>query len=470
MLYDRAKIYIKSGDGGRGALSFLREKYVPNGGPDGGDGGRGGDVVFEVDDQMASLIQFKYKVHFKATNGEGGRGGNRFGKQGEDVVLKVPPGTVIYDAETDEELADLVLPGQQLVLLRGGKGGAGNARFRSSTNQAPRIAELGEPGDELWIVLELKLIADIGLVGFPNAGKSTLLAAVSAAQPKIADYPFTTLEPNLGVVEIGGRGGETFVMADIPGLIEGAAEGVGLGLEFLRHVERTRMLLHLIDGSGGLEGRDPVRDYELIQGELAAYSDDLTEKPTFIVITKMDLPETREYLPLLREELEHRADGFFAISAVTGEGVAELTLAVAARLRDIPRPELEQPAAERVYTLSNQDDRYWEVEQLSAHHFEVRGRRIERVFKMTDFRLDQAADRFQRVLELSGIAVALEREGIEPGDTVHIAGDELIWDEVTLEAEALAANPPRRRRTRRQRLQDRFEPADDEAEEVLVEP
>lgn len=469
MLYDRAKIYIKSGNGGRGALSFLREKYVPNGGPDGGDGGRGGDVVLEVDDQMASLMPYKFKVHFKATNGEGGRGQNRFGKQGEDVVLKVPAGTVVYDAETDEELADLVLPDQRLVLLRGGKGGAGNARFRTSTNQAPRIAELGEPGDERWIVLELKLIADVGLVGFPNAGKSTLLAAVSAAQPKIADYPFTTLEPNLGVVEIGRRGGETFVMADIPGLIEGAAEGVGLGLEFLRHVERTRMLLHLIDGSGGLEGRDPVRDYELIQEELAAYSDELVEKPTIIVITKMDLPETREYLPLLREELEGRSDGFFAISAVTGEGVSELTQAVAERLRDIPRPDVQQPAAERVYTLAGGDDRYWEIERLSDHHYEVRGRRIERVFKMTDFRLDQAVERFQRVLELSGIAEALERKGIEPGDFVHIAGDELIWDEVALEAEALAANPPKRRRTRRQRLQGRFESSVEE-DEALVEP
>jgi GTP-binding protein len=230
------------------------------------------------------------------------------------------------------------------------------------------------------------------------------------------------------------------------------------------------MLLHLIDGSGGLEGRDPVRDYELIQEELAAYSDELTAKPTFIVITKLDLPETREYLPLLREELEHRADGFFAISAVTGEGVAELTQAVAERLRDIPRSELEQPAVERIYTLSDHDDRYWEIERHSAHHFEVRGRRIERLFKMTDFRLDQAAERFQRVLELSGISAALEREGIAPGDIVHIAGDELIWDETALEAEAQAANPPHRRRTRRQRLQDRFEPADDESEEVLVEP
>jgi GTP-binding protein len=457
MLYDRAKIYIKSGDGGRGALSFHREKFVPNGGPDGGDGGRGGDVVLEVDDQMASLIPYKFKVHFKATNGEGGKGRNQFGKQGEDVVLKVPPGTVIYDSETEEELADLVEPGQRLVLLKGGKGGAGNARFRSSTNQAPRIAELGEPGEERWIILELKLIADVGLIGLPNAGKSTLLAAVSAAQPKIADYPFTTLEPNLGVVEIGGRGGETNVMADIPGLIEGAAEGVGLGLEFLRHVERTRMLLHLLDGSGGPEGRDPIRNYELIQEELAAYSDELVEKPTFIVVTKLDLPETREYLPLLREELEQRAEGFFAISAVTGEGVAELTQAVAERLRAIPRPEPVDTGVERIYRLEDGDDRYWEVDRLSEHHYEVRGRRIERVFKMTNFSLDEAGERFQRVLELSGIAAALERKGIEPGDIVHIAGDELVWDEIALEAEALAANPPKRRRTRRQRLQDRLE-------------
>ena len=257
MLQDQARINIKSGNGGRGVVSFRREKYVPHGGPDGGDGGKGGDVILYVDDQLATLTPFRYNVHFAAENGQPGSGRQMHGKDGADVRIPVPPGTVVLDDETLDPLVDLVEPGEEAVLLKGGIGGAGNARFKSSRNQAPRIAELGEPGQEMWVRVELKLIADVGLVGLPNAGKSTILAASSAARPKIADYPFTTLEPMLGVIEIGGRGGDTYVMADIPGLIEGAAQGVGLGYEFLKHVERTRMLLHVIDGSGGLEGTRP---------------------------------------------------------------------------------------------------------------------------------------------------------------------------------------------------------------------
>jgi GTP-binding protein len=363
---------------------------------------------------------------------------------------------MVFDDETGEPIADLVEVGQEFMVARGGKGGLGNTHFVSSTRQAPKLAELGEPGDEHWIRLELKLIADVGLVGFPNAGKSTLLAAASAARPKIADYPFTTLEPNLGVVEVGGVRGDTFVMADIPGLIEGAAEGVGLGHEFLRHVERTRLLIHVIDGSGGLEGRDPLDDFELVDAELRAYSDELSEKARFLAINKIDLPEARDNLPYLREALEGRVERIFEISGVTGEGVPDLMAAVSERLRDIPRiAKLIPPEEYRVYTLDESDENAWEAEQISAHHFEVRGVRIERMMKMTDFGNEEAADRFQRILERTGISKQLEQLGIQPGDIVHIADAELIWDEAALEAEKQDA-ARRLRRTHRQRIEDSY--------------
>ncbi len=458
MLHDRARIYIKSGDGGRGVVSFRREKYVPFGGPDGGDGGSGGDVVFVVDGQLATLTPFRYQSHFKAENGGGGQGQQKHGKNGADIRIHVPPGVSIYDDETGNLLADLVEVGEEAVLLKGGVGGAGNTRFRTSTRQAPRLAELGEPGRELWVRLELKLIADVGLVGLPNAGKSTLLSAASAARPKIADYPFTTLEPMLGVVELGGRSGESFVMADIPGLIEGAAQGVGLGHEFLRHVERTRMLLHVIDGSGGLEGRDPVEDFQTIEGELALYAEELADKPRFVVINKMDLPETRSLLEYVLPQLDVPEELIFLVSAVTGEGVQELLLAVARQLDEIPRdqPESADTLERRIYTLEPDDDEAWEVERLSAHHYEIRGKKIERTLAMTDFQYEEAAERFQNILERSGISQRLEELGITPGDTVHIGEDELIWEQEVAEAESQVE--PRRRRTRRQRIEDAFGP------------
>ncbi|MFW6074320.1 MAG: GTPase ObgE [Chloroflexota bacterium] len=456
MFNDQARIYIKSGDGGRGVVSFRREKYVPYGGPDGGDGGNGGDVVFYVDDQLATLTPFRYQVHYKAEDGEAGQGRRMHGKDGEDVRIPVPPGTAVYDDETDMLLADLVDEGDEAIILKGGMGGAGNARFRTSTRQAPRIAELGEPGSELWVRLELKLIADVGLVGLPNAGKSTLLAASSAARPKIAEYPFTTLEPMLGVVEVDGSPGRTFVMADIPGVIEGAAEGVGLGHDFLRHIERTRMLLHVLDGSGGLEGRDPVEDFQTIQRELVEYSEELAARPMFIVINKADLSETRNLLEYVQPQLEGGAERIFLVSAVTGEGVPELLNAVYERLSELPkqRPEPVVSPEHRVYTLDEDDEDYWEVEQLSAHHYEVRGRRIERALVMTDFSLPEAADRFQRILEASGISDRLGELGIEPGDVVHIGDDELIWEQELLDLEE--ATMGSRRKTRRQRLQEQF--------------
>lgn len=456
MLIDRARIQVTAGNGGRGVASFRREKYVPMGGPDGGDGGRGGNVYLRVVDDLNSLLPFKYRSHFKAEHGQPGKSRNQHGKQGEHLYVDVPPGTMVFDDETGEAIADLVEVGQEFLVARGGKGGLGNTHFVSSVRQAPRLAELGEPGDELWIKLELKLIADVGLVGFPNAGKSTLLAAASAARPKIADYPFTTLEPNLGVVEIGGIRGDTFVMADIPGLIEGAAEGVGLGHEFLRHVERTRLLIHVIDGSGGLEERDPLEDFELVDQELRAYSDNLIEKARFLAINKIDLPEARENLPRLRSDLEGRVERIFEISGVTGEGVADLMAAVSERLRDIPRmPELIPESEYRTYTLEELDESYWEAEQLSAHHFQVRGVKIERTMKMTDFGNEEAADRFQRVLEAAGVSKKLEQIGIQPGDFVHIADAELIWDEASLEAER-QDEERRQRRTRRERIEDAY--------------
>lgn len=467
MFHDTAKIYIKSGDGGRGVVSFRREKYVPMGGPDGGDGGSGGSIILRVDDQIATLQPFRYRQHFRAENGEPGRGQKMAGKSGEDLYIDVPPGTTALDDVTGEILADLTESAETTILLKGGGGGLGNVHFKSSVHQAPRMAELGGPGEELWIRLELKVIADIGLVGFPNAGKSTLLAAASAARPKIADYPFTTLEPNLGVVEVGGRFGKTFVMADIPGLIEGAAEGVGLGHEFLRHVERTRLLAHIIDGSGGLEGRDPLVDFETIMHEVESYSDDLAAKPRLVVINKLDLPEAQENASILRMELEERGETVFEISAVTGQGVRELMDVMSQRLTEIPKETGKPPVSERVYTLESIDDQAWEAERMSQHHFRIGGANLERRFVTTDFHLEEAAERFQRMLELWGISARLEELGIQPGDSVHIGDAELVWDQAALDAERELVNPQRRRRTRRERLQARLESnIDDHDEEV----
>ncbi len=467
MFYDRAKIYLKGGDGGNGAVSFRREKYVPNGGPDGGDGGRGGNVHLRVDPHLNTLISFKYKQHFRADNGVAGQGSNRTGSQGEDIYIDVPPGTVVYDDETGDVMADLVEPGETVVIARGGQGGLGNQHFATPSRQAPRLAEKGEPGQEIWIRLELKVIADVGLVGLPNAGKSTLLASSSAARPKVADYPFTTLEPNLGVVEIGRPGSPTFVMADIPGLIEGAASGTGLGHEFLRHVERTRLLIHMLDGSGGLEERDPLVDFHTINDELAAYSPDLAAKMQIVAINKMDLAETRANLPRLTAELEAQGYEIHPISAATGEGVSDLMRRTLELLREIPEIESVVTPERRVYTMESGRDDYWEVDRLSRHHYEVRGPKIERVTKMTDFKNEEAADRFQRILEASGISAELEELGIGPGDTVHVAGEELIWDEAVLMADKIESSR-RLRRTKRQRLMKRYGiiPDDEKPEEV----
>ena len=444
-MYDRARIYVKAGDGGNGSISFRREKFVPRGGPDGGDGGKGGDVILRVNPSDNTLLRFHYQYRYVAQNGGSGQKAKRHGKSAPNLVLDVPAGTVVRDDETGDVLADLVQDGEQFVVVQGGRGGLGNSHFATSSKQAPRLAEKGEPGKERWLRLELKLIADVGLVGYPNAGKSTLLAAMSAARPKIADYPFTTLEPNLGVVQIDD---ETFVLADIPGLIEGAAEGAGLGHKFLRHVERTRLLLHVLDGSGGLEGRDPLADFETIGAELVAYGAGLEEKPRLVVVNKLDLPEARERLPQLRAALAARGFDVVAVSAATGEGIQELGREVVRRLAELPKPEPLAPveAAPRRYTLEDADERHFEVERLSRHHFRVEGVRIERLASMTDFANEEAAARFQKVLQSSGIANRLTSLGIEDGDVVHLGDYELIWGEQEGEADRQRAAGRHRRR------------------------
>ena len=330
MLVDEAKIFVASGKGGDGMISFRREKYVPRGGPSGGDGGRGGDVVLRADANLNTLYFFRKRVHFRADSGVKGGSSNKTGADASSTIVRVPPGTIIRDAETGGLIADLVTPESEAVVARGGRGGKGNAHFKTSANQAPRLAEKGEPGMERWLTLELKLIADVGLVGLPNAGKSTLLSVVSNAKPKIADYPFTTLQPNLGTVIYDNR---DLVFADIPGLIEGAHAGVGLGHAFLRHVQRTRILLHILDGAAD----DPIADYNQIRAELALYDADLAQRPEIVVINKLDLPETREYLDLLRESLRERGlHDVMAISALTRENVRELIQQVFERASHLP--------------------------------------------------------------------------------------------------------------------------------------
>ena len=419
MFYDEVKIYVKGGDGGDGAVAFRREKYVPYGGPAGGDGGDGGDVIFYVDTHLNTLYRFSRQRHFKAPGGEHGRGKNQHGASGDDLRVPAPPGTVVYDAGTDELLGDLTEVEQELTIARGGRGGRGNARFTTSTNQAPRIAEHGQPGQERWLRLELRLLADVGLVGVPNAGKSTLLAAVTAARPKIAPYPFTTLQPNLGVVVLDPQ--TEFVLADIPGLIEGASEGKGLGHEFLRHIQRTRVLIHLLDGLSA----DPLADFAAINAELAAFGHGLTDKPQLVALNKMDMPQVEERWPEIEAPLKEQGYPVVAISALAKEGTRELLYRAAHMLTELPEqvPERELP----VFRLG-EDEGAFAVER-EADGWRVRGVRIERLAAMTVWNLDEAVRRFQRMLERVGITAALEEAGVQPGDTVRIGDQELVWEE-----------------------------------------
>ena len=428
MFLDSVKVWLRAGDGGAGASTFRREAHVPRGGPDGGDGGRGGSINLRVDPGQTTLRDFQYKHHFRATPGGRGERARRHGKAGDDLVLDVPPGTAAYDDATGELLADLVATGQTALVARGGRGGLGNTHFATSTHQAPKHAQKGEPGEERWIRLELRLIADIGLVGLPNAGKSTLLAAVTAARPKIADYPFTTLEPNLGVMDLGGDDGRGDnrrpTIADVPGLIEGASGGAGLGHAFLRHVERTRVLVQVVDGSD----RDPEWDYGVIVDELRAHDALLLEKPRLVVFNKVDLPSAAEAWPAFLKARSREGRPAVAISASTGEGLAGFRAALAELLP--PAEELglpPEPAGVVVHRIDAAPDRV-NVSREPDGAYRVAGRRIERLAAQTDFEVEESAERFQRDLERSGADADLRRAGIQPGDTVRIGSVELEWE------------------------------------------
>lgn len=423
MFYDEARIFVKSGNGGDGMISFRREKYVPRGGPDGGDGGNGGSVIFEVDTNVSSLVRFRRQVHFHAEDGKHGLPKKQTGASGDDLILKTPPGTVIRDEETGELLADLVEPGDSITIAKGGAGGRGNIRFVSSTNQAPRLADRGEPGEERWLLLELKLIADVGVIGVPNAGKSTLLSVVSAARPKVAPYPFTTLQPNLGVVEFDNM--ETIVLADIPGLIEGAAGGAGLGHDFLRHIERTRVLLHLLDGAS----QDPLEEWAMINQELALYSTRLEEKPQLVVLNKMDLPDAQAWEPLIRERMQEEGVPFHAISAVTHEGVPQLIRLLQRLLQEAPRSPLFDEPDTLPVIRPEEDESAFTISRLKDGSWRVRGKRIERIAAQTYFEFDATAMRFQQILDHMGISEALRNAGIDEGDTVLIGDEVLEWSE-----------------------------------------
>lgn len=438
MFYDHTKIHVKAGSGGDGSMHFRHEKFYPLGGPDGGDGGRGGSIYFEATISLNTLIDYRYRQHFKAEFGEAGAGQKMHGAKGDDVVLRVPCGTIIRDADTNELIADLTEDGQRVMVARGGRGGLGNVHFATSTRQAPKEAQKGEPGEERWLALELRLIADVGLVGYPNAGKSTLLSVVSAAHPKIANYPFTTLEPNLGVVE-GGQprmgDGFSFVIADIPGLIEGAAQGVGLGHEFLRHIRRTRLLLHLVDGSAF--ERDPWQDFEAINRELYEYDEQLAQRPQIVVFNKTDIPEAQERWPAFKKKAEAAGYRVFAISAAAHQNVDVLIDETARVLQEILREEVER-ASQRVVTdlretegpvLRPQPVDAFTVTKVEDGVYVVKGKRVERFVSMTNQESEEGMDRLQVQLEKWGVTKALEDAGVKVGDLVRFGKAELFWGE-----------------------------------------
>lgn len=420
MFADRAKIFIRSGKGGDGHVSFRRELYVPNGGPDGGDGGRGGDVIFEVDEGLNTLQDYRHRRKFAAKDGEQGGKRRCHGKDAEDIVLKVPEGTVVKEAESGKVIADMSGTNRRQVILKGGKGGLGNQHFATSTMQIPKYAQPGQPSQELWVNLELKVIADVGLIGFPNVGKSTLLSRVTNAQPKIANYHFTTLNPNLGVVDLEGAGG--FVIADIPGLIEGASEGIGLGHEFLRHIERTKMMIHVVDAAGS-EGRIPSDDIHKINAELEAYNPEIARRPQVIAANKIDLIYGEDENPVeqLRKEFEPKGIRVFPISGVTGEGIKELLYYVSdelSKLDDTPVifeqeyfPEEELLYIDLPYTVEKDQDVYV-----------VEGPKIEKMLGYTNLDSEKGFAFFQKFLKDTGILEELENAGIQEGDTVRMYG------------------------------------------------
>ncbi|PUB12298.1 GTPase ObgE [Paenisporosarcina sp. OV554] len=420
MFVDHVKISIKGGDGGDGMVAFRREKYVPNGGPAGGDGGRGGSVIFEVEEGLRTLMDFRYKRFFKADRGDHGQSKGMHGRGAEDLIVKVPPGTVVMAEEGGPVLADLVEHGQRAVIAKGGRGGRGNCRFVTPQNPAPELSEKGEPGFEIDVVLELKVLADVGLVGFPSVGKSTLLSVVSAAKPKIAAYHFTTIVPNLGMVET--TDGRSFAMADLPGLIEGASQGVGLGHQFLRHIERTRVIVHVIDMSG-IEGRDPYDDYVTINEELRQYNLRLTERPQLVVANKMDMPDSEENLAEFRKKLPEDVR-IFPISALSRKGLNELLFAIADLLEvteDFVMHEMAEEESDKTVLYKHTSEREgFDITRDDDGAYVLSGSSIERLFKMTDFSREDSIRRFARQLRGMGVDEALRERGAENGDTVRL--------------------------------------------------
>ena len=424
MFTDYTKIIIKAGDGGNGAIAFHREKYIAAGGPDGGDGGNGGSIYFQVDKDKNTLIDFRYNKKYKAQNGENGSGKNCSGKYGEDLYIKVPIGTVVKDANTGKVIADLSKPNQVELVLKGGRGGRGNQHFATSTRQIPRFAEDGEKGEEKEIILELKLLADVGLLGFPNVGKSTFLSVVTDAKPKIANYHFTTLEPNLGVVKT--KNGDGFVIADIPGIIEGASEGVGLGIRFLRHVERTRLLLHFLDVSGA-EGRDPVEDFYTINKELEKYSEKLAKRKQIIVANKIDAMQDEKLLQKVEELAKKEGLELYKISAVTKNGVQELIDHVTEVLKTLPKEELEIVEDKKIYTLEDEEKPSWEIRREN-NVFIVTGRAIQKLIGRVNMEDNESFYYLQKSLRNLGVEDKLKEMGVCEGDTVMLEDWEFEWE------------------------------------------
>jgi GTP-binding protein len=421
MFIDQVEIFVRSGKGGDGMVHFHREKFVPLGGPDGGDGGKGGDVICEVKPTLNTLSSFRQNQKFKATDGANGGPSQMSGRYGKDLIIHVPPGTILFDADTGALIGDLTDPGQQLIICKGGRGGRGNQHFATSRNQVPRTAEKGAPYEEKHIKLELKLIADIGLIGVPNAGKSTLLSVLTNARPKIAPYPFTTLEPNLGVANIDDD--TTVVLADIPGLIEGASHGAGLGHDFLRHIQRTRVLVHLLDGLSD----DPVADYSQINSELSLFDPNLSKKPQIVALNKIDQPEVQDRLGGIQRKFKKLKVELMTISALARTNTRELLIKAYQKLEEVPPLEVDEVPLP-VYK-PREDPREFEITREGGNEWRVSGAAIERAAKMTYWQHDGSVRRFQKIMETLGIEEALRKAGVQEGDTVSIGEFELEWQD-----------------------------------------